>query len=208
MAKLAILDRKGKESGSIELPDDIFASPVNTGVMHQASVMYHTAQRQGNAHTKQRGEISGGGPKPWRQKGTGRARHGSSRSPLWRHGGTTFGPLAKDWGYSLPKKVRTAALRESLNAKYQSKNLTCLSDVKEELSKTKEFAAILNALKLDGSTVLAVLDGCDKSVERVSKNIGSFEIRRAVDVNAYDVLQHKKVLATKTALEKLLKRIE
>jgi len=207
MAKLAILDIKGKEHGTIELPDEIFTAPINTGVMHQATVMYHTAQRQGNAHTKQRGEISGGGPKPWRQKGTGRARHGSTRSPLWRHGGTTFGPLAKDWGYSVPKKVRMAALRESLNAKYQSKHFTCLIDVKDELSKTKEFAAILNALKLDGS-ILAVLDGCDKSVERVSRNIGAFEIRRASDVNAFDILQHKRILATKTAVEKLLKRIK
>lgn len=207
MAKLAVLNREGKNSGTIELPDEIFAVRPNTRVMHQVVVMYHSAQRQGTASNKQRHEVSGGGIKPWRQKGTGRARHGSNRSPLWKGGGNTFGPLPRDFSFELPKKIKKVALRESLNAKFQANNLTCLDDVKEKLNKTKEFSDILNTLKLDG-TILAVLDGCDKSIERVSRNIRSFDIKSASEINAYDVLQHKKLLATKTAVQELLKRIK
>jgi large subunit ribosomal protein L4 len=206
MAKLAVYNKEGKEKGAIEIPDEIFTAPVNTHVIHQAMVAYQACQRQGTADTKDRQEVSGGGIKPWRQKGTGRARHGSIRSPLWRGGGTTFGPTPRDFSFTIPKNVRMAALRESLNAKFQANNLTCVDDIKDALDKTKEFASILNALKLKGS-ILALLDGCDDSIRRVSRNVGDFRLVRAQDVNAYDILCSKKVLASKTAVEHLLKRI-
>ncbi|MDO8580957.1 MAG: 50S ribosomal protein L4 [Candidatus Omnitrophota bacterium] len=207
MAKFPVLDIAGKEKETIELPDAIFGQSVNRHVLHQAIVKYLASARQGNAATKTRGEVSGGGKKPWRQKGTGRARHGSSRSPLWVGGGVIFGPHPRDFSYDIPKKIKRVALRESLNAKYQDKDLLCVVDLKDPLSKTKEFAKILNALKLKGK-ILALLDGCDPSILRSSRNIGHFHIMRSEDVNAYDILKNKKLLVTKTAVKNLLVRVK
>lgn len=207
MLKLSVLSKSGKEVDSIDLPKEIFGVPVNTDVLHQAMVMHQAALRQGNASTKERGAVSGGGKKPWRQKGTGRARAGSSRSPLWYGGGVVFGPHPRDFGYTIPKKIKRAALRESLNAKFQNKNLICLEDLKGKLGKTKEFAQILTALKLQGK-ILALLDGCDDSVKLASRNLPRFEMLRCEDVNAYDVLRNKNLLLTKTSLSKILERVK
>lgn len=206
MSSLQILTSEGKKSETIDLPKEIFDGPVNQDVIHQAVVMYQASERQGNASTKTRKEVSGGGIKPWRQKGTGRARHGSIRSPLWKKGGVVFGPHPRDFGYSVPQKVRQGALRETLNAKYQGKDLVCIDDFKKPFAKTKEFAAVLKNLGLGGK-VLALLDGCDASVQRVSRNIPLFRLMRSRDVNAYDILRHKKILVTKTAFNNLLERI-
>lgn len=207
MLKLSVFSKSGKEVDSIDLPKDIFGVPVNTDVLHQAMVMHQASLRQGNASTKERGAVSGGGKKPWRQKGTGRARAGSSRSPLWAGGGVVFGPHPRDFGYTIPKKIKRAALRESLNAKFQNKNLICLEDLKGKLAKTKEFAQILTTLKLQGK-ILALLDGCDDSVMLASRNIPRFEMLRCEDVNAYDVLRNKNLLLTKTSLNKILERVK
>src|SRR3989338_6971975 len=207
MSSLTVLDSQGKKSGSVDLPVDIFGEGVNTDVIHQAILMYQAALRQGNASTKERGSVSGGGKKPWRQKGTGRARQGSIRSPLWHGGGVVFGPHPRDFSFSIPRRMRQAALRESLNAKFKSKELMCLEDIKNALSKTKDFAKILNSLKLKGK-VLAILDGSDASINRVSRNIPFFNLVRSEDVNAYDILRNKNLLVTKTAFDKLLERIE
>lgn len=208
MSSLPIFSKEGKKTDkTIDLPKEIFEAPVNTKVIHQAVLMYQAALRQGTASTKERGSVSGGGKKPWRQKGTGRARQGSIRSPLWHGGGVVFGPHPRDFSFSVPRRIKQAALRESLNAKFQSKELMCLEDIKGSLSKTKEFAKILSALKLKGK-VLAILDGCDSSLTRVSRNIPFFDLVRCEDVNAYDILRNKNLLVTKTAFDKLLKRIE
>lgn len=207
MAKLTVHDIKGKETGSVQLPDDIFGVKVNEAVIHQAVIMYLANQRQGNASTKTRGEVSGGGKKPWRQKGTGRARAGSSRSPLWHKGGVIFGPHPKEYGYSIPKKTRIAALRASLNAKFQADQLVCVEDIKLSMGKTKEVAAILKAFKLQGNT-LAIFDGTATEVALASRNIPFLNLSRASDINAYDVLKNKTVLITKSAIENLLKRIQ
>ncbi len=196
----------GKETGSIDLPDEIFNKPVNTDVIHQAIVMYQASLRQGNASTKERGDKRGGGRKPYRQKGTGRARVGSNRSPLFSGGGITFGPHPRDFGYSIPKKIKMAALKESLNVKFKDQNLLCLDDVSKSFEKTKEFAKALENLKIKGKT-LAMLDGSDPSLNRVTRNIRSFNQVRSQDVNAYDIMRNKKILITKTALENILKRI-
>ena len=207
MLTLSIFSKDGKEIDTVSLPEKIFGVPVNTDVLHQAMVMHQASLRQGNASTKERGSVSGGGKKPWRQKGTGRARAGSSRSPLWLGGGVVFGPHPRDFSYTLPKKIRRVALRESLNAKFHSKNLVCLEDLKGTLAKTKEFSNILTALKLQGK-ILALLDGCDASVKLVSRNIPRFEMLRCEDVNAYDVLRNKNLLLTKASLNKILERVK
>lgn len=206
MSSLQVLNIEGKNSGTIDLPKEIFGEDIKQDVIHQAILMYQASERQGNASTKTRKEVSGGGIKPWRQKGTGRARHGSIRSPLWKKGGIVFGPHPRDFSYSVPQKVRQGALRETLNVKYQGKNLICVDDLKKTFAKTKEFAAILKNLSLSGK-VLALLDGCDPSVPRVSRNIPRFRLMRSQDVNAYDILRHKKILVTKTAFNNLLERI-
>jgi large subunit ribosomal protein L4 len=207
MAKLPILDFDGKQKESIDVPEEILGGPVNQDIIHQAVVMYHANKRQGQASTKERGAVSGGGKKPWRQKGTGRARAGSSRSPLWTGGGVVFGPHPRDYSYSIPKKIKIAALKETINAKYHDKDLLCLDDVKKPLSKTKEFAQILKNLKLEGK-ILAIMDGSDSSVARVTRNIPFFNMIRVQDVNAFDVLKNKKLLVTKSAIKALIDRIK
>ncbi len=207
MLTLPVFNKSGKEVDTVNLPEKIFGANVNTDVLHQAMVMYQAALRQGNASTKERGAVSGGGKKPWRQKGTGRARAGSSRSPLWAGGGVVFGPHPRDFGFTISKKIKRAALRESLNAKFQNKNLVCLEEFSDKLLKTKDFYQILTSLKLQGK-ILALLDGCDDSVKLVSRNIPRFELLRCDDVNAYDVLRNKNLLLTKTSLNKILERIK
>jgi len=206
VTKLDILDKKGSKTESINLPEEIFGGRLNTDVIHQAVVMYRASLRQGNASTKERKDVSGGGKKPYRQKGTGQSRAGSSRSPLWKGGGVTFGPHPRDFGYTIPKRIRKAALRESLKAKCQDNDLLCVTDIKESFTKTKDFAKFLNGLKLKGK-ILAVLDGSDESIRRVSRNIPSFNLMRAQDINAYDILRNKKLLVTKTAFQNIVERL-
>lgn len=206
MASLSVYNIEGKEVESIEVPKGLFDTKVSADVIQQAVLMYQAAERQGNASTKERGSVSGGGKKPWKQKGTGRARAGSIRSPLWTKGGVVFGPHPRDFSYTIPQKVKRAALRESLNAKFQEKDLHCLTDIKTSLNKTKEFAKIIVNLGLKGK-VLALLDGSDSSIERVSRNLPFFTLMRAQDVNAYDVLRNKKILVSKSAFMSLLNRI-
>ena len=207
MAKISVLNIEGRETEAIELPEGFFEGHVNQEVLHQAVVKYHNSLRQGTASTKTRGDVSGGGIKPWRQKGTGRARHGSIRSPLWVKGGVTFGPHPRDFSYPIPKKVKRLALYESLNAKYQGKALLCLEDIKKQFNKTKEFAKILSKLGLKGK-VLACLDGSDQSIVRTSKNIAAFQLMRSQDINAYDILKNKQLLVSKTAIKNLIERVK
>jgi len=207
VVKFPVIDINGKEKEVLDLPDDMFPVHTKTGVVHQAIVKYQASLRQGNASTKVRSEVSGGGKKPFRQKGTGRARAGSSRSPLWHGGGIVFGPHPRDFSYTLPKRIKRVALRESLNAKYQKKNLLCVDDFKDAFQKTKDFAKVLKTFNLKGKT-LAILDGSDPSIERVSRNIPYFTLMRSADVNAYDILKNNNVLLTKTAFKSLIDRIK
>ncbi|OGX26822.1 MAG: 50S ribosomal protein L4 [Omnitrophica WOR_2 bacterium RIFCSPHIGHO2_01_FULL_48_9] len=206
MLKLPVYNSDGKEAETLELPESIFGAAVNKKVLHQVVLMYQANLRSGTASTKERGSVSGGGKKPWRQKGTGRARAGSNRSPLWHKGGIVFGPHPRDFSYDVPRQTKTVALRESVNAKYTEKDLLCVTDFKGKLSKTKEFAKILSTLKLEGK-ILALLDESDPSVMTASRNIAHFNIMRAMDVTAYDILRNKKLLVTKSAFKNLLRRI-
>ncbi|MBF0504107.1 MAG: 50S ribosomal protein L4 [Candidatus Omnitrophica bacterium] len=207
MPELNVVDIKGQKAASVELPKEQFGVHVHEAVIHQALVMYNANNRQGTVSTKTRSDVSGGGKKPWAQKGTGRARQGSSRSPLWKKGGIVFGPHPRDFGYSVPKKVRVAALRESLNAKFLGNSLVCVDQLEVLSGKTKEFTAILKNLKVEGR-ILAVLDGTNEKTLLASRNIARLTLVRAVDVNASDVMNNKNVLVTKEALKTLLKRIQ
>ncbi len=206
MPELNVVDIKGKKASTIELPKEKFGVHVHDAVIHQAVVMYNANNRQGTVSTKGRAEVSGGGKKPWAQKGTGRARQGSSRSPLWKKGGITFGPKPRDFGYEVPKKVRIAALRESLNAKFVGNVLVCVDNFDITSGKTKDFVAILKNLKLQGRT-LVLLDGASEKTILASRNIARLSLVRAIDANASDIMNNKNVLVTKQALETLLKRI-
>ncbi len=206
MSTLPVLDKSGKEIEQLNLPEEIFSGHVNTAVIHQAIVMYQACLRQGNASTKERGSVSGGGKKPYRQKGTGRARIGSNRAPQYIGGGVVFGPHPRDYRYSLPKKMRLKALQESLNAKFQADDLLFVAELTDKFTKTKDFAKILKTW-VERGKILALLDGSDSSVHLVSRNIDRFQMIRAEDVNAYDVMKNKKLLLTKTALDKILQRL-
>lgn len=206
MVTLPIFNKQGKEASKMEISDEIFGQKVNQDVLHQAVVMYQASMRQGTASTKDRSEVRGGGKKPYRQKGTGRARQGSTRAPQFIGGGVVFGPRPRDFGYTLPKKIRRLALLESLKAKYQSGDLMFIEELQDQFSKTRDFAAILKALNLNGK-ILALLEGCDQSIGLASRNIPRFDILRSEDVTAYDVLRNKHLLLTKTAFETVMGRI-
>ena len=207
MPELNVVDIKGQKAESVQLPKEKFGVHVQSAVIHQAVVMYNANNRQGTASTKTRSDVSGGGKKPWAQKGTGRARQGSTRSPLWKKGGICFGPKPRDFGYSVSKKTRVAALRESLNAKFLGNNLLCVDNLEVPSGKTKDFEAILKCLKVEGRT-LAVLDGTNEKTLLASRNIARLTLVRAVDANALDIMNNKNVLVTKEALKILLKRIQ
>ena len=205
--KAPLYSKQGNKKGEVVLNPEIFAARVNKRLIELVRNAYAANLRHGTADTKTRKEVRGGGKKPWRQKGTGRARQGSTRSPLWVGGGVVFGPKPRDFSYFIPKKIRRLALKESLKAKHEDKNLVFIVDIKQPFEKTKEFAKILKALKLQGKT-LAVLEGSNPSINRVSRNIHAFNLMRAQDVNAYDILRSKNLLLSKSAFEFLVERIK
>jgi len=169
--------------------------------------MYNAAKRQGNASTKTRGDVSGGGKKPFRQKGTGRARAGSTRSPLWRHGGSIFGPHPRYYRYDIPKKLKRLAFLSSINSKLGEERMIGLSDVKVSEPKTKAFKSILTALKLNGKS-LFVVDVVDANTEKASRNLCEVSIKSYKDFNTMDVLGCDNLVVSKTALEKLPERFK
>jgi large subunit ribosomal protein L4 len=211
MIKVPVYNSEGKEVETLELDSSIFEGAVNTAVIYQAINGYRANQRAGLASTKTRGEVSGGGKKPWKQKGTGRARVGSTRSPLWRHGGSTFGPHPKDFSYAVPKKIKKVALKSVLLAKVQENNLIVLDQLSFESAKTKDAARMLSKLKLASgsrpSSLLVLLDKADQQLRRPLRNIEALQISLAKDTNAYEVLVAKKLIVTKEGLQTLTHRI-
>jgi len=208
MSKITVYNQKGKQVEKLDLDPVVFDGEVNTSVLYQSVQMYRSGARKGLATTKTRGEVSGGGRKPWRQKGTGRARVGSIRSPLWRKGGTIFGPLKRDFSFKIPKKIKLLALKSSLNAKLEEENLIVVDELKIEVPKTKEAVNILSGLKLNGKKILLMTERIDKNLDLSFRNIAAFNISRAGDVNAYDVLRARKLIITVKALEILVNRIK
>lgn len=187
--------------GQLNLRDDIFAVPVNTHVLHQV-VLYQLAKRRaGTAKVKGRSEVSGGGRKPWRQKGTGRARAGTSRSPVWRGGGTIHGPQPRSYEMRLPKKVRKLALKMALTQKLMDSEFTVVDQLQLERIKTKEFAAILNRLELEKT--LVVTHQYDEKLEKSARNIPLVKVLRSEGLNVYDLLNYHNVLLTQETVGKI-----
>lgn len=205
---LPVYDMAAKVVEEVELDAHIFDGDVRKKTLYQAIVGYQANKRMGLAATKTRGEVSGGGKKPWRQKGTGRARHGSIRSPLWRHGGVTFGPHPRDFSYQMPQKIRNEALRSSLNAKINSGDLILIEKIHILHPKTKEFVKFLNALKLGANRVLCVIDAFAENIKRSTSNIARLQLVDSNTVNALDILNSKKILVTRDSLKNLTKRLK
>lgn len=198
MPIVAMYNTRGEQVGEIALADAVFGVEVNEAVMHQAVLTFLANRRLGAAATKTRAEVSGGGRKPWRQKGTGRARHGSIRSPIWKGGGVVFGPEPRSFRMSLQKKVRRLALKSALTSKTSNGSLIILDQLVMESPKTKEMAGILKNLKV-GRKVLLVLDGPQESVIKSVRNIPGVKTLNARQLNVYDILNSESLVMTRDA---------
>ena len=199
--------QKSKELKKIEgINPAVFDGKVNKAALYQVVKMYEANQRQGTSSTKTRAVVSGGGRKPWAQKHTGRARAGSIRSPLWKGGGTIFGPHPRDYSYTLPQNIKREALRASINSKYNEDDLVVLNEIHIEKPKTKDFKKFLNSIKLK-EKALFVLDKIDNNLKLASRNLREIALKRADDLNAMDVLKAKKLVMTKSALSILEKKL-
>ncbi len=195
---IAVLNLQGQTIERLPLDATRWGGHVNTELLYQAVRMYRANERAGTASTKTRGEVRGGGKKPWKQKHTGRARAGSIRSPLWRHGGITFGPHPRDFSYTLPERIRRQALAESLTAKLRDHELILLDALKADVPKTKPFAGILKQFEITKPSLI-VLASLDAATTRSLRNLEHITLRRASDVTAFDVLNHDKVIMPKDA---------
>jgi large subunit ribosomal protein L4 len=203
MPQVKVYDLKSKESGSLSHKDEVFAAPVNTHLLHD-SVLNHLAnRRRGTASTKTRGEVSGGGKKPWRQKGTGRARQGSTRAPHWAHGGVSFGPKPRSYDYQLPKKVRHASLRSALSVKAADGSLVVLESFAVAGIKTKTVAEFLKSFKAYGQKVLVVVEAMDEKAKLSCRNIEGLELALATSLHPYELLWAEKVFVTQAAVKKI-----
>jgi len=198
--KVPLYALSGKKKKEVELPDHIFAVPVNEGLMHQALFRQLANARLGTHKTKTRGQVSGGGAKPWRQKGTGRARHGSIREPQWRGGGTVFGPQPRSYRQKMPKKMRRLALKGGLTVKAQEGKILVLDGLEMEEPKTKEMLTILRNLKVEDSALI-LLPQRNANVERSARNIPGVKTLRANYLNLRDLLNHDWLIMPLGALE-------
>ena len=203
---VAIYDLSGKSVDKMTLDPLFHEGEVNQDVLYQAVLMYQAGQREGTAATKTRGEVSGGGKKPWKQKGTGRARHASIRSPLWRGGGVTFGPHPRDYSYALPSQLKRKAVAEGVKDKVNHGKLFMVSRLELDKPKTKMMAHILGAFKL--SKPLVVVDKKSANLVLASRNIPGVAVKSSEEVNALDVVSHQECLMTQGAYTGLLKRLK
>jgi large subunit ribosomal protein L4 len=202
MPSVDIIDLSNKKVGTVDLSDAVFAAPVNEALLYEA-VRHHLAgTRRGTAKTKTRHEVAGSGKKLWKQKGTGRARMGSIRSPLWRHGGTTHGPQPRDYSYKLPRKMQLGALRSALSAKLRDGELRVVSEFAIGEAKSKLMRKTLDALEI-ARTVLLVDNAENRNLELSSRNLEGVKLVASRDVNVYDLLGHQQVLITEAAAKKL-----
>ena len=202
MPSVDVIDLSNKKVGTVDLADAVFAAPVNEALLYEA-VRHHLAgTRRGTAKTKTRHEVAGSGKKLWKQKGTGRARMGSIRSPLWRHGGTTHGPQPRDYSYKLPRKMQLGALRSALSAKLRDGELRIVREFAIGEAKSKLMRKTLDALEI-ARTVLLVDNTENRNLELSSRNLEGVKLVASRDVNVYDLLGHQQVLLTEAAAMKL-----
>ena len=202
MPSVKLYDMKAKEVGTLELPDALFNTEYNESVIHQAVVQRLANERQGTKSTLTRSEVRGGGANPWRQKGTGRARQGSIRSPQWVKGGVVFAPKSRDFSKKMNAKAKTVALLSALSQKIRDDEIIFVDQIKVDAPKTKEVAAFLKAFNLDKS-VLLVMDNDDQAVLRASANIEKLSTIAAKQINTYDVVKNAKIVMSKQAVEQI-----
>ena len=200
MANLKVMDQTGKDSGEVTLNDKVFGIEPNESVVFEAIIRQRAGQRQGTSKVKNRSAVRGGGKKPWRQKGTGRARQGSIRSPQWRGGGIVFGPTPRSYAYSMPRKQRRLAIKSVLSQKVIDKDLIVLDKLTMSTPKTKEFVSMLNSLKVEGK-VLVVSD--DKNVQLSAKNLPKVKVVPVNGLNVEDAVNFGKLILTQDAVKKI-----
>ncbi|WP_342513684.1 50S ribosomal protein L4 [Sporosarcina sp. FSL K6-1522] len=202
MPKVSVLNQTGSSVGEIELNEAIFGIEPNEAVLFEALVQQRASLRQGNHKVKTRAEVAGGGRKPWRQKGTGRARQGSIRSPQWRGGGIVFGPAPRSYSYKLPKKVRRLALLSALSSKVREENILVLEGLAFDAPKTKEFIKVLKDLSIDKKALIVTAD-LDETVALSARNIPGISVVTANGINVLDLVAHDKLVMTKAAVQKV-----
>lgn len=202
MATVEVKNLEGAKVRDLELADEVFAAKPNGSLLWEATRAYLAGQRRGTHSTKSRGEVSGGGKKPWRQKGTGRARAGSIRSSLWRHGSIAHGPKPRDYEIKLPKKVLEGALRSALAAKFQENKMTVVDQLTLADPKTKTFVSALGKLDV-GTGTLVVNDARDHNLELSSRNVAGCDLVRHHEVHAYHIISHDRLLISEGALTRL-----
>ncbi len=201
MGNVSVYNMEGKEVGTIELNDAVFGVEVNEHLVHMAVVQQLANNRQGTQKAKTRSEVSGGGRKPWRQKGTGHARQGSTRSPQWTGGGVVFAPTPRDYSFKLNKKEKRAALKSALTSKVQANNLIVVDELKFDEIKTKNFVNVMNNLKVQKG--LVVISDNDANVVMSAKNVADVDTTLVNTINVYDVMKAKTVVLTKDAVAKI-----
>ena len=202
MPNLAVVNMEGKNVGTIDLADSIFGIEPNAAVMHQVVVSYLAAQRQGTQSALTRAEVSGGGRKPWRQKGTGRARQGSTRAPQWTHGGIVFAPKPRDYRFTVNKKVRRLAMKSALSSKAMENNIIIVDSIKMDEYKTKKIVAMLKAIEAD-KKALIVLPEVDSKIVKSANNIPGVKTAQVNTLNVYDILNADKLVIVKDAASKI-----
>jgi large subunit ribosomal protein L4 len=204
--KLTVKDSKGNNQGELEVKFPVIEDGKGTQAVHDVVVAFRANQRMGTACTKTMGEVNGTGKKPWRQKGTGRARAGSFQSPLWRGGGVVFGPKPRDFGKKVSKATKQLALRKALSERLKSGDIVVVDDIKLSAPRTKEFLGVLAALQVEG-TVLVVTPGAEQNLLLASRNVPNVEIVTSDSLNTYHVLRFDKLLFTRGAFEKVEQRL-
>jgi large subunit ribosomal protein L4 len=203
MPKVAVYNINGNQVGEMELNENTFGADINVEAMHQVVRMLLANRRQGNQSSLTRAEVRGGGIKPWRQKGTGRARHGSIRSPQWRHGGVVFAPKPRSYRYSVPKKIKRIAMKAALSSKVVDSEIIVLDELNFAAPKTKQVVGMLDSLKA-GAKVLLVLADKNENVEKSARNIEGVKTAHVNTLNVYDILNCDKFIITKEAAEKVM----
>ena len=199
MANVSVYNIEGKEVGTIDLNDAVFGVEVNEHLVHMAVVSQLANKRQGTQKAKTRSEVSGGGRKPWRQKGTGHARQGSTRAPQWTGGGVVFAPTPRDYSFKLNKKERRAALKSALTSRVEEKKFIVVDEINFDEIKTKKFQDVLNNLSV--SKALVVLEDVNKNAELSARNIADVKTAKTNTINVYDILKYNTVIATKAAVQ-------
>jgi large subunit ribosomal protein L4 len=207
MASVDVINQKGEKVDSIELDDSIFNADIRESLVQRVVVWQLAKRRSGSASTKTRAEVSGGGKKPWRQKGTGRARAGSNRSPIWTGGGTIFGPRPRTYAFSLPKRVRSAALKSVLTSKLKDNQLTVLDKIELEAPKTRLFAQMVSEMGWDGVKTLFVTPEKDESLLRSSRNLHKVMILPPEGLNVYDLLRFDRLVLLQEAVPRIRERL-